>query len=142
MGTVKPPKKEPEPDWVRVGESLYRYRPSGTYLAYFWRNGKQIKKSLKTKDQAHARRELSALLAGETPASQPLILHLISRDILPTCSGTAVCKNLILHLISRDILPRRPKQSNAPTLILHLISRDILPSGHEFLQGRNQVTRR
>lgn len=56
------PKQNVESDWVRVSENLYRYKPAGMYYAYFWRGGKQIKKSLKTKDRAYAKRKLKDLL--------------------------------------------------------------------------------
>ena len=47
-------------DWKRIGECLFRYVPSGAYYAKFKHAGKQYKKSLKTTDKAHAKRELKA----------------------------------------------------------------------------------
>lgn len=49
LAEVKSLKKNAESDCFGVGECLYRYRSSGTYFAYFWRGGKQIKKTLKTR---------------------------------------------------------------------------------------------
>jgi integrase len=45
----------------KVAENLYRHESSGTYYALFKRAGKQIRKSLKTKDTALARRRLNEL---------------------------------------------------------------------------------
>lgn len=52
--------KPSDDDWKRTGECLFRYIPSGVYYAKFKHAGKQYKKSLKTKDKAHAKRELKA----------------------------------------------------------------------------------
>ncbi len=49
------------PDFHRVGENLYRLKPSGTYYALFKRSGKQIRKSLKTDDRELAKRKLGEL---------------------------------------------------------------------------------
>lgn len=45
----------------RVGENLYRLESSGVYYALLKRAGKQIRKSLKTKDPALAKRRLASL---------------------------------------------------------------------------------
>lgn len=45
--------------FVRVGECLYRYEPSGTYYALLKKNGKQIRASLETKDRDLAKRRLA-----------------------------------------------------------------------------------
>ena len=42
----------------KVGENLYRLKTSGTYYALLKRGGKQIRKSLKTKDKELAARKL------------------------------------------------------------------------------------
>jgi len=47
-----------EPVFVKVAECLYRNRSSGTYFALIKRKGKQIRKSLKTKDRKLAERRL------------------------------------------------------------------------------------
>ncbi|MDA7673473.1 tyrosine-type recombinase/integrase [bacterium] len=47
-----------EPVLVKVAECLYRNRSSGTYFALVKRKGKQIRKSLKTKDRKLAERRL------------------------------------------------------------------------------------
>ena len=47
-----------EPLFVKVAECLYRNRSSGTYFALVKRKGKQIRKSLKTKDRKLAERRL------------------------------------------------------------------------------------
>jgi len=48
-----------EPALQRVGECLYRNQSSGTYYAWVKRSGKQIKRSLKTKDRKLAERRLA-----------------------------------------------------------------------------------
>jgi integrase len=48
-------------DLQYVGENLYRNKSSGIYYALFKRDGKQIRKSLKTADKAMARRYLGDL---------------------------------------------------------------------------------
>jgi hypothetical protein len=45
----------------RVGECLYRSQTSKIYYAIIKRGGKQIKRSLKTTDQALAKRRLAEL---------------------------------------------------------------------------------
>jgi len=54
----------------RVGECLYRSQSSQTYYAIIKRGGKQIKRSLKTKDGALARRRLAELLEQSVALSQ------------------------------------------------------------------------
>ena len=49
---------EPEPEFVRVAECLYRNRSSGTYYGLVKRSGKQYRQSLKTKDRKMAERKL------------------------------------------------------------------------------------
>src|SRR5229473_5660885 len=44
-----------------AGENLYRNQSSGIYYALFKRDGKQIRRSLKTADKELARRKLSDL---------------------------------------------------------------------------------
>jgi integrase len=48
-------------DLQYVGENLYRNKSSGIYYALFKRDGKQIRKSLKTADKELARRKLADL---------------------------------------------------------------------------------
>src|ERR1019366_8125948 len=48
-------------DLQYVVENLYRNKSSGIYYALFKRDGKQIRKSLKTSDKAMARRYLGDL---------------------------------------------------------------------------------
>jgi integrase len=43
----------------KVGECLYRYKPSGVYYARIKRRGKEIRQSLETKDRALAKRRLA-----------------------------------------------------------------------------------
>ena len=45
----------------KVAENLYRHESSGSYYALFKRAGKQIRKPIKTKDAALARRRLNEL---------------------------------------------------------------------------------
>lgn len=47
-----------EPTFVKVAECLYRNRSSGTYFALVKKKGKQIRRSLKTKDRKLAERRL------------------------------------------------------------------------------------
>jgi integrase len=54
----------------RVGECLYRSQTSKIYYAIIKRSGKQIKRSLKTKDGALARRRLSDLMDQAVALSQ------------------------------------------------------------------------
>ena len=54
--TQKSPKQDSA--FNKVGENLYRHGSSGRYYALLKRSGKQIRKSLKTKDKALARRRL------------------------------------------------------------------------------------
>lgn len=49
----------PEPLFVKVAECLYRNRSSGTYFALVKRKGKQIRKSLETKDRKLADRRVA-----------------------------------------------------------------------------------
>ena len=51
-----------QPELQRVGECLYRSQTSKIYYAIIKRGGKQIKRSLRTKDGALARRRLSDLI--------------------------------------------------------------------------------
>ena len=55
------PKSATRFDLQYVGENLYRNKSSGIYYALFKRDGKQIRKSLKTADKAMARRYLGDL---------------------------------------------------------------------------------
>jgi integrase len=43
----------------KVGECLYRYSPNGVYYARIKRDGKEIKRSLRTRDREIAKRELA-----------------------------------------------------------------------------------
>jgi integrase len=52
------PKKRPQATLVKVAENLYRNESSGTYYALVKRSGKQIRRSLKTKDRKLADRRL------------------------------------------------------------------------------------
>ena len=55
---MKPPKNSGSA-FEKVGECLYRYKPSGVYYARIKRNGKEIRQSLKTQDRALAKRRLA-----------------------------------------------------------------------------------
>jgi len=46
----------------RVAENLYRSESSSTYYAIFFRDGKQIKRSLKTTDPTLAKRRFRGLV--------------------------------------------------------------------------------
>lgn len=50
---------EKGPRFTKVAECLYRHNSSGTYYALVKRSGKQIRKSLKTKDRKFAERKLA-----------------------------------------------------------------------------------
>ncbi|WP_269523028.1 tyrosine-type recombinase/integrase [Coraliomargarita parva] len=52
------------PEYVRVAECLYRNTSSGRYYALVKRNGRQIRKSLKTQDRKLAERCLKEFLAS------------------------------------------------------------------------------
>ncbi len=54
-----PAEHEEDLVYVKLAECLYRNRTSGTYFAFVKRKGKQIRKSLKTKDRKLAERRLS-----------------------------------------------------------------------------------
>lgn len=58
---TKNPTSRSQQDLKRVGECLYRSQSSNIYYAIFKKGGKQIKRSLKTKDSALARRKLKEL---------------------------------------------------------------------------------
>jgi hypothetical protein len=45
----------------KVGKYLYRYSPNGVYYARIKSGGKEIRQSLRTTDQALAKRNLAAL---------------------------------------------------------------------------------
>ncbi|MBC2596464.1 hypothetical protein H5P28_19520 [Ruficoccus amylovorans] len=47
--------------FVKVAENLYRYQPSGGYYALLKGGGKQIRRSLKTRDRKLAERRLAGL---------------------------------------------------------------------------------
>ncbi|MBA3386064.1 MAG: hypothetical protein H0T95_05500, partial [Chthoniobacterales bacterium] len=49
----------------KVGECLYRYLPNGVYYARLKSSGKEIRRSLRTADQALAKRNLAALRAEQ-----------------------------------------------------------------------------
>lgn len=53
-----PKTTESQSVFVKVAECLYRNRSSGTYYALIKRNGKQIRKSLRTQDRKLAERQL------------------------------------------------------------------------------------
>ena len=55
------PRTRVKTPFSRVGENLYRHNSSGTYYALLKRGGKQIRKSLKTKDKELASRNLAEL---------------------------------------------------------------------------------
>lgn len=52
---------KPERIFKKVGENLYRHKPSGNYYALLKRGGKQFRRSLKTDDRALAGRRLADL---------------------------------------------------------------------------------
>jgi len=55
---------QPAIDWqtlINIGDNLYRSSKSGKYYAIFKRNGKQIRRSLKTTDKQLAQRKLAEL---------------------------------------------------------------------------------
>ena len=55
---------QPTNDWqtlTNIGDNLYRSSKSGKYYAIFKRNGKQIRRSLKTTDKQLAQRKLAEL---------------------------------------------------------------------------------
>jgi site-specific recombinase XerD len=56
-----PSQKSSSPTLQNVGENLYRSETSNVYYALFKRNGKQIRRSLKTTDKELARRRLADL---------------------------------------------------------------------------------
>lgn len=53
------PKPRPQAEFVKVAECLYRNPTSGTYFALVKRKGKQIRKSLRTKDRKLAERRVA-----------------------------------------------------------------------------------
>ena len=53
--------QEKETLFKRVGESLYRYQPTGTYYARLAVAGREVRRSLRTRDPAHAKRRLAEL---------------------------------------------------------------------------------
>jgi integrase len=55
---MKQPMKRPQATLVKIAENLYRNESSGTYYALVKRSGKQIRRSLKTKDRKLADRRL------------------------------------------------------------------------------------
>ena len=60
-----------QPSFVKVGECLYRYSNGGTYYGLVKRNGKQIRRSLKTNDRALADRRLADFRAKASRLSNP-----------------------------------------------------------------------
>ena len=62
VSTLKSPKaSQVKKPFRKVGENLYRLKTSGTYYALLKRGGKQIRKSLGTKDKELAIRNLAEL---------------------------------------------------------------------------------
>ena len=61
--------------FARVAEGLYRFsrkgKTSGPYYAYFWRDGKQIKKKLDAVDLEQARRELGPFVKKRIASTLP-----------------------------------------------------------------------
>ena len=53
-----PKDKQKQPEFAKVAECLYRNQSSGTYYALVKRNGRQIRRSLKTQDRKLAERRL------------------------------------------------------------------------------------
>ena len=61
MNANHPKAPAPAAPFHKVAQNSYRLVSSGTYYALFKRSGKQIRKSLKTKDPAFAKRRLAEL---------------------------------------------------------------------------------
>jgi integrase len=71
LGKIKLAKNSEQPTFKRVAACLYRHSDSGTYYALVKRNGKQIRKSLKTKDRQLADRLLANFRAKASRLSNP-----------------------------------------------------------------------
>jgi len=82
----------PEPLFVKVAECLYRNRSSGTYFALVKRKGKQLRKSLKTKDRKLAERRLrefreKAELLNGSPAERKIPFSNLAKRWLAIHNG-------------------------------------------------------
>jgi hypothetical protein len=71
FGQAELPQSDDQPAFKWVAECLYRHTASGTYYALVKRNGKQIRKSLKTSDRQLADRRLAEFRAKATRVSNP-----------------------------------------------------------------------
>jgi hypothetical protein len=71
--------------FARVAEGLYRFsrkgKTLGSYYAYLWRDGKQIKRKLEGIDVEQARREFIAL-CGEKDRLDPTLRRMTLSDLL------------------------------------------------------------
>jgi integrase len=84
--------------FARVAEGLYRFsrkgKAFGSYYAYFWRGGKQIKQKLEAVDLEQARRELSSL-RGEKERLDPGLRKITLADLLDRYLTTV--EHLVTH---------------------------------------------
>ena len=75
----------------KIGSCLYRYVPSGVYYALIKFRGKQIRRTLETKDLALARRNVLDL-RRDLDLTDPELAHRTleaqAERFLPTLSGT------------------------------------------------------
>ena len=109
-------------------ENMYLYTPNGVYYARYFRNGKEYRRSLHTRDREVAKRELSILLGLSTDGADVTLAQLIGRyvDSIPNlASHTTKTKTAIWARILRDwpggsdVLIRKIVPSQIKSFIAH-----------------------
>ena len=106
-----------ENQWKKIGPCLYRYVPSGVYYALIKFRGKQIRRTLETKDLALARRKVQDLrrdLELTDPELAHRTLEAQAERFMPTLSGTPSTLKKAKRYVN-DLLTGWPK--NSPRVI-------------------------
>jgi hypothetical protein len=99
----------------KVGECLYRYSPNGVYYARIKSGGKEIPQSLRTTDQALAKRNLAALRTEQ--------------EHIDRSKGKLTLRELC-EMYEKTIQHQKPKTIERKTLILERIKSDW-PTGQQ-----------
>jgi len=82
---MKSAQQSPSPTYLKVAECLYRNQSSKTYFALLKKDGKQLRRSLKTQDRKLAERRLKELrnklgLYQRQPTNKRLPFSTVAED--------------------------------------------------------------
>jgi len=100
---------ENDEQFEKVGECLYRYKPTGKYYARIKKSGKEIRRSLRTMDRAHAKRlladlksELGMINQDEGKTSLAGLAGRYAQTILHQKPKTLATKNRVIRRVKED----------------------------------------